>query len=110
MDRHEIIARYTRGDSLKSIAADADVCYSVIRRILITEGVPLRDCPQAYAIHAMLAKGMTTQEIAINLGINRKTVDSYTPYTKCSYAVGDKSINAQRIKQCRDRKAENNKM
>lgn len=109
MDRQEIIARYARGDSLKSIAADANVCYTVIRRVLITEGVPLRDCPQADAIHAMLAKGMGHHDIAAALGITSKTVDSYTPYKKCSYSVGEKSINAQRIKKCREGKAVNNK-
>lgn len=104
MEVAEIVARYAKGDSIKCIAVQADVCYTVIRRVLITEGVPLRNCPQADAIHAMLAKGMTVQEIAATLGINRKTVDSYTPYTKCSYAIGVKSLNARRIKRCRERK------
>lgn len=104
MDVTEIVARYARGDSLKCIAVQANVCYTVIRRVLITEGVPLRDCPKADAIHAMLDKGMTTQEIAEKLKINRKTVESYTPYSKGSYSIGKKSINAQRIKQSRERK------
>lgn len=104
MDVAEIVSRYKSGDSLKDIARRANVCYTVIRRVLITDGVPLRDCPQADAIHAMLNKGMTSQEIAVQLGINHKTVESYTPYSKGSYSIGEKSINAQRIKQSRARK------
>ena len=105
MTKNEILARYAKGDNLKSIAAQAGVCYTVVRMVLITEGVPLRDCHRAVAIHAMLDKGMTTQEIADALGVKKDTIDSYTPYTKCSYSIGDKSDNALRIKQCRTRKA-----
>ena len=103
MEVAEIVARYAKGDSLKRIAVQADVCYTVIRRVLITEGVPLRDCPKADAIHAMLDRGMTIQEIAEKLKINRKTVESYTPYSKGSYSIGEKSINAQRIRKSRER-------
>lgn len=106
MDVTEIVSKYVSGGSLKGIAAQAGVCYSVIRRILITEGVELRDCPQADTIHAMLANGVSVQEISVALGINRKTVESYMPYTKCSYSIGDKSANALRIRACRAHKKE----
>lgn len=104
MDISDIVLRYTDGDSINSIASRANVCYSVVRRILITEGVPLRDCPQADIIIAMHDNGMDVKEIASALNLKVKTVMAYMPYTKGSYSVGSKSLNAQRIAACRSRK------
>lgn len=104
MDRDEIIHRYEQGQSIKSIAAQAEVCYTVIRRVLITAGIPLRDCPRSQSIIDMLAKGCSVEAVAAAHHVTPRTVKDYLPYTKCAYAVDPQSENAKRIERCRSRK------
>lgn len=104
MEREEIIHRYNQGQSLKSIAKEADVCYTVIRRVLISAGIPLRECPRSQSIIDMLDKGCSVDDVAAAHHITPRTVKDYLPYTKCAYAVDPQSENAKRIEKCRERK------
>lgn len=106
MDANEIVSRYRRGESLKSMHRESGICTATLRRILITEGVPLRDVSDRADRIKTLGQHHTVDEIAVILGIKTKTVATYLPYTKGSYSVGEKSINAQRIALCRKRKSQ----
>lgn len=106
MEREEIVHRYNQGESLKSIAREAEVCYTVIRRVLITAGIPLRECPRSQSIIDMLAKGSSIEDVAAAHRITPRTVKGYLPYTKCAYAVDPQSENAKRIERCRNRKTD----
>lgn len=103
MEREEIIHRYNQGQSLKSIAREADVCYTVIRRVLISAGIPLRDCPRSRSIIDMLSKGLSVDDVAAAHHVTPRTVQNYLPYTKCSYAIDPQSENAKRIEKCRNK-------
>lgn len=104
MEREEIIRRYEQGQSIKSIAREAEVCYTVVRRVLITAGIPLRDCPRSQGIMTMLSKGYSVEEVAEAYHVTPRTVRDYLPYTKCAYAVDPQSANAKRIEKCRSNK------
>lgn len=104
MDANEIVSRYRRGESLKSMHRESGICTATLRRILITEGVPLRDGAEKVERIQSMAQHHTVDEIAVILGIKLKTIAAYLPYTKGSYSIGEKSINAERIALCRKRK------
>lgn len=104
MIREEIIQRYSQGQSIKSIAVEAEVSYTVVRRVLITAMIPLRECLRSHHIIDMLSKGKSIEDVADALHITPRTVKEYLPYTKCSYAVDPKSENAKKIDMCRSRK------
>lgn len=105
MDTNEIVSRYRRGESLKSMHRESGICTATLRRILITEGVPLRNGAEQVERIKALSQHHTVDEIAAILGMKSKTVAAYLPYTKGSYSIGEKSINAQRIALCRKRKS-----
>lgn len=108
MEVNEIVSRYLRGESLKSMHRESGICTATLRRILITEGVSLRyGSEKADRIQA-LSQHHTVDEIAVILGIKPKTVAAYLPYTKGSYSIGEKSSNADRIALCRKRKQNKN--
>lgn len=104
MDISRIVARYLAGDSLRALSRDCGVCTATLRRILITEGVALRDgAAQAERIR-ILAQDHSVEEIASMLCLKPSTVSVYLPYTKGSYSIGDKTANAKRIARYRERK------
>lgn len=55
----------------------------------------------------MREHGMTVGEIATELGIGKKAVCSYLPYTKGHYAIGNKSKNALAIARMREKRLDN---
>lgn len=103
VENTDIVSWYTNGKSIRSIATRAEVSTSVVRRILISEGVELRDCPRAQEILRALKSGASVEEVAKHFGILPKTVREYVPYTKGSYSVGEKSANAICIQRHRER-------
>lgn len=104
MNEDQILRMYDQGESLQRISRTTGICKATVRRILITHGVELRDCPRAAAIAVMQLRGLTVEQIAEALGISAKTVRAYLPYTRGTYINSDKTTNAQRIAACRARK------
>lgn len=95
----EIIQAYHAEPSLRAVAAQVGVSYSAIRRVLISAGE--YTSPRADEINRLADAGRSVSEIAQELGCSEKTVSSFLPYSRGSYAVGEKSENAKRIHQCR---------
>ena len=104
-DGEEIVATYRSTRSIRETARKHGVCTQTVRRIVITRGVALGEGTLASRIIAML-ETMPPEEVAAKIGRTVKTVKAYTPYSKGSYAVGAKSINAERIAKSRQRKKE----
>lgn len=101
----EIVATYRSTGSIRETARKHDISTQTVRRILITNGIPLGEGTLATRIIAML-ETMPPEEVAAKLGCAVKTIKAYTPYSRGSYAVGEKSINAERIAKSRQRKKE----
>lgn len=90
-------------ESIRGTAEDLGISRGTVRKILITEGVYVP--PMAEQINDLKAGGKTVAEIAEIMGMSRSAVATYLPYTKGSYAVGEKSENALKIRKTRENKA-----
>ncbi len=96
-----ILTAYDALKSVRAAAKAAGVSVKTALKVLISNGV--YPTPQAELVNR-LAQTLTVDEIANRLNITPKTVRTYLPYTKGTYLTEDKSINAQRIAACRERK------
>lgn len=73
-----------------------------VRRVLITEG--LWSSSTSQSIGELYQQGLSTEQIAKKLVMSAKNVQSYLPYTKGVYGMGEKSDDSVRSKEYRDRK------
>lgn len=92
-----------QGLSIKEISRRVGASESKIRKILITIGE--YSTPTISSVAAMRNDGMSVADIADKLGVTVKCVNSMMPYTKCMYNATYLSINAVRIRQCREKTA-----
>lgn len=86
--------------SQKEIARLLKISYQTVRKTLCTVGRIKTQEMQ------MQEDGMTPEEIAKTLDKTIKTVNSRLPYTKGQYKGDNPSINALRVRACRERKKE----
>lgn len=105
MTDKEILDTYERTGSMRATAKELHVYTQVIRRVLITHGV--YTSPMVEQVEEMASDGKSIDEIAQALHVTRAWVISSTPYTRGSYRIGDKTVNARRIAKCRERKNKN---
>ena len=98
----QIITSYKRGHSLRRIATDTGLGWQKCRKILIDAGV--YSSPTADKIRDLAAEGLTQSEIAKRLKMELSTVTSYYPYAKSIYNQETPTVNAQRIRKCRERR------
>lgn len=101
MNAHDILTMYGITKSVRLTAEKAGCSPQVIRRILITNGIYPGE--KGREIARLLTLDYTPQEIADHLKISLKTVVNHMPYTRGSYAIGQKSENAKRIARCRSK-------
>lgn len=107
ISENEIIEAYKMDDGgVKATAKRMGVGYQVVNRVLITNGI----IPPGNAeiVAKLTAQGYTRAEIAKELGIAEKSLKTFLPYERHSYAVGEKTWNAEKIRKCRERKKEKN--
>lgn len=95
----QIVNLYKANNSIRATAAAADICESAIRKVLITSGE--YTSPRMVKIVELQKRGMTTKEIAAELGVKESTIKCYLPYSRGSYLFGEKSKNALRIQRWR---------
>lgn len=105
--KKEVIALHKRGESIRGIAIETGLGRIKVRKILITEG--LHTSAKLEKVQSMYAQGMSIDDIAMQLHINPKRVNDYLPYTKGVYMDDDPSVNALRIRACRERKERKDK-
>jgi DNA-binding CsgD family transcriptional regulator len=97
----EIYAEYK---SIKQAAKILNVSEQTVKRLLISQG--LFESELTLRISRLRGEGKTDEQIASSLGIGVNAVLANSPYTKWTYKGEEKSINAQRIAECRKRKTE----
>lgn len=91
-----------QGLSLKKISKQLNISEQKARKILITAGA--WSSPLADSIAAMTKSGKGVDEIAAALGLGRNAVLSYMPYDRGMKGAEYPTINAIRIRECRNRK------
>lgn len=98
-----IIDAYKENSSIKEIAENLGVSVTKVRRVLITEG--LWSSRSSRKVGELHQQGLSTGEIAEQLGISDKAVESYLPYSKGVYGDNNRSGSAARSEAYRDRNA-----
>ena len=96
----QIIDEYENNQSIAAIAKKLHTTQVRVQRVLITEGLwASRRTKQVEELHAL---GMTVHEIAEELGIGEKTVQTYLPYSRGQYG-GNTTDDSARSRDYRDR-------
>ena len=93
--------------SLHDVAERFDITVMKARKLLITGG--LYSTSLSRRIQELHAQGMTVAQITEETGLKRASINSYLPYTNIVYNLPDISIKAERQKQYRVRKRNNNR-
>lgn len=91
-----VIEVYRRTGSVKRTAETVGTTLVRAQRILITEG--LWSSPTSEKILDLYQKGKTVPEIAGELFISEKTVQTYLPYTRTDKGYGGDDRSADAIK------------
>ncbi len=97
-----ILTDYDKTQSIKQTAENLGTNTIKVRRVLITEG--LWSSKTSKAVEELHEKGYSTSDIAKELFMTEKNVQSYLPYTKGAYGGGSKSDDAERAAKYRSRK------
>jgi len=93
--------------SLHDVADEFDITVMKARKLLITGG--LYSTATSRRVQEMHAQGLTVAQITEKTGLKRASINSYLPYTNIVYNLPDISIKAERQKQYRVRKRNNNR-
>lgn len=100
-----IISLYRDGMKIDAISKELGVAWEIVRKVLITNGEfrsPLSD-----KILAMHDSGMTSAEIAAELGMKKRSVWWYLPYSKGMYNGDSPSKNAIALRKIREKRRSN---
>ena len=87
---------WEQGTSQKEICRRINISNTKVRKILITIGAIETDESKLYAA------GKTVEQIAEITGKSIKAVSGRIPYSKCMYNAEYPTINAIRIRKCRN--------
>lgn len=93
-----VIRLYAHEYSLKEIARRLEISEQKARKILITVGII------ETVESKMLASGKSVSEIASILGKTENAVHARIPYSKGQYNAEYPTVNALRIRKCRQNK------
>ncbi len=105
MNNDELITYYRECNSIKECARHFGIAQQTARRLLILAGE--YTSPISEKINALYDQGYTAHDIAEKVGRGLKAVQGYIPYTKGKYMSETPTINALRIRACRERKKAN---
>lgn len=98
---HKIIQLYQETSSVKETAKKLGTYPIKVRRVLITEG--LWNSNTSVQIGSLYARGLSVAEIAKQLFISEKNVQSYLPYSRGQYGGDNRSDEAVRSEVYRER-------
>jgi len=96
----QIVEEYKKTGSVKQVVEILGSNTIKVRRVLITEG--LWESKTSRNVGALYREGKSTKEIAEELCMSEKNVQSYLPYSRGAYG-GEKSSDATRSKEYRER-------
>lgn len=97
-----ICSNYKIGVSVRALAKQFNLSPMKVRKILITGGVYETDT--SIEINELWKDGKTVKEIAELLEMTTANVNSYLPYERIVYNMGERSVEADRQQRYRDRK------
>ena len=106
MDQDKIISTWEALGTIKGTARACQVSPKTVLKVLSTHGIAATE--QAEQVQAM-AEHMSVEEIAAQLKISTRTVQTYLPYTRGTYLSDEKSPNALKLKAWRENKAQSSK-
>lgn len=98
---NDIIQIYQETTSVKETAERLETYPIKVRRVLITEGIWHSNTSDE--IGSLYARGYSVSEIANALFISEKNVQSYLPYTRGQYGGDNRSKEAVRSEEYRER-------
>ena len=93
--------------SLHDVADEFDMSVMKARKLLITGG--LYSTALSRRVQELHSKGLTVAQITEETGVKKSSINSYLPYAHIIYNLPDISIKAERQKQYRVRKRNNNR-
>ena len=93
--------------SLHDVADRFNITVMKARKLLITGG--LYSTVLSRRVQELHAQGLTVVQITEETGLKRASINSYLPYSNIIYNLPDISIKAERQKQYRVRKRNNNR-
>jgi len=96
----QIVEEYLATKSVKQVVKNLGTNTIKVRKVLITEG--LWESETSRNVGALYHAGKTTKEIAEELCMSEKNVQSYIPYSRGAYG-GEKSNDAARSEEYRER-------
>ena len=96
----QIVEEYRKTGSVKQVVEILGSNTIKVRRVLITEG--LWESKTSRSVGELYREGKSTKEIAEELCMSEKNVQSYLPYSRGAYG-GEKSGDATRSKEYRER-------
>ena len=102
MNNDELITYYRECKSIKECAQRFDMSHQTVRRLLILAGE--YSSPMSERINTLYDQGYTAEEIAKTVKLGIKSVQGYIPYTKGKYMSAEPTVNALRIRACREQK------
>lgn len=104
MTERKVLEAYNRRKSIRATARELGISEGVVKKYLI--GLGIYKTPLTKRIAELRAAGMPPKDIADLLGLSSSAVSANMSYVRPSYLSDTKSLNAMRIKACRQRKAE----
>lgn len=102
MDNKEVVFTYSQLQSLVKTGDVFGISASKVKKILISEGVYENDTLRK--VQKLYKSGKTPDEISQILNIKKSCVNLYLPYKKGVYNSDTPTINAERIRRCRQKK------
>lgn len=98
----EIVGEYNHTESINKVAKALGLSNMKVRKALITAGVYSNE--NSEDVKRNLEAGKSIEEIAVRLGITVSAVYGYIPYKITAYNLTDRSVNADRVARCRERR------
>lgn len=105
MTTEDVLKEYRKRLSIRETARELDISEGVVRKCLITHGEI--ETAMTRRIGALLQEGRSQKEICGMLGISYSCVNANSPYERGMQIEPSQTANAQRIRECRARKATN---
>lgn len=106
IDMEEIVKGYKGNMSVQEIAAYNGINHNKVIKILVTAGVYSSETYDH--IKDLREKGKSEEEIMEIVGIGATALNNYTPYKKGPYGPEPQTENARRIRECREKKKQEN--
>ena len=97
----EVVATYWHNGSIRKTAMEMGIEHAKVRKLLITHGS--YETPFSNEVFFLRCKGYSVEEIAQELGTTTKRVSAWLPYEKSVYNAPDRSSDAIRSSNYRQR-------